>query len=94
MRNPELPSCHASHLVGGLVNAHTKFEPRDILEKMQPTLNSIIRNYANSYPISFAWALLVAAGRGSVISSLALDTVLDDPRMLLHLVQWDSLLRV
>lgn len=49
MRNPELPSCHASHLVGGLVNAHTKIVPRDILEKMQPTLNSLGRDYANSY---------------------------------------------
>lgn len=94
MRDPELPSCHASHLVGGLVNAHIKIEPRDILEKMQPTLNSPCHNYASSYRISLARALLVAAGGGSVISSLALDTVLDDPRMLLHLVQWDSLLRV
>lgn len=58
---------------------------------MQPTLNSLDRNYALQTLVSFARTLLVATGRGSVVCSLALDTVLDDPRMLLHFMQWDSL---
>lgn len=36
----------------------------------------------------------LAVSGAPVVGSLALDAVLDDPRVLLDLVEWDSFLRV